>query len=589
MTPDILIVLIILVCAAVLFASERVPVDLVALLVLGTVLVSGLVTLEEGISGFSNPATVAVAAMFVLSAGLEKTGALNAVGRALTRWGQTPGRLVLATMLIVGAVSAFINNTAAVAVFIPLCLAAARQTGTPPSRVLIPLSYAAQFGGVCTLIGTSTNLLVDAVSRRAGAGEFGMFEFLPLGLVLVVTGTLYLAFDGRWLLPDRGSASNGTGYGLQDYLSEIRVTADSPLIGGRALDQPLFREHEISLTGVIRGEERLWPVAGAELAAGDVLLLRGGVQSLLDFRQAAKCELEPDFVPDEAQLTGGKLALTEPLVAPRSELRDLTLPESRLFERSGLLVLAIRRNGAALATQLRKLRLQVGDSLLLLGRPDDIARLDTSGDLLPMQPVQHPALRAGKARLAAGLVVLVIVLAALKVLPILTAAILGCAALILTRCVTIEEAYEAVDWRVVILLAGVLPLGLAMEKTGAAQLLVQHVLGVAGYEHPAVLLSLLYLLTAILTELMSNTAAAALLAPIALSTAAALGASPRPFLMAVAFAASTSFSTPIGYQTNTMVYNIGGYRFTDFLKVGLPLNVLFWVLSSWLIPKLWPF
>lgn len=527
--------------------------------------------------------------MFVLSAGLEKTGALLAVGRALTRWGRSPGLLVLTAMLLVSAVSGFINNTAAVAVFIPLCLAAARKTSTPPSRVLIPLSCAAQFGGVCTLIGTSTNILVDAVSRRAGAGGFGMFEFLPLGLILLATGTAYLTIAGRWLLPDRGAANAGGGYGLQDYVSEIRVAEVSPLVGGTAIGQPLFREHEVTLVGIIRKGEHLWPLSHAELAAGDVLLLRGGVQRLLDFRQEAKCELEPDFKPDEKQLTGGKLSLTEALVAPRSELRDRTLPESRFFERTGMLVLAIRRNGAALASQLSKLRLHVGDSLLLLGRPDDVAKLGADGDLLPMHPVEHPALRAGKSRLAAGIVAVVIALAALKILPILTAAILGCAALILTRCLTIEEAYEAVDWRIVILLAGVLPLGLAIEKTGAAQLLVQHVLGTAGIEHPVIILSLVYLVTAILTEFMSNTAAAALLAPIALSTAAALSVSPKPFLIAVAFAVSTSFSTPIGYQTNTMVYNVGGYRFSDFLKVGIPLNITFWLLSSWLIPKFWPF
>ena len=461
--------------------------------------------------------------------------------------------------------------------------------GTPPTRVLIPLSYAAQCGGVCTLIGTSTNILVDSVAQRAGAGGFGMFEFLPLGLVMVVTATLYLTVFGRWLLPNRGAAESGSGYGLQDYLSEVRVAEESPLIGESAPSHPLFKEHEVTLAGLIRGGEHLWPVSRAVIAAGDVLLLRGAVQALLDFRQAAKCELEPDFVPDEAQLTGGKLTLTEALVAPRSELRDLTLPESRFYERTGLLVLAIRRNGAALATQLRKLRLQVGDSLLLLGRPEDVGRLDARHDLLPMQPVEHPALRAGKTRLALLLVVIVVALAALKILPILTAAILGCAALILTRCLTIEEAYEAVDWRVVILLAGVLPLGLAMEKTGAAEWLAGKVLGIAGYDRPALMLALLYLVTAVLTEVMSNTAAAALLAPIALSTAAALEVSPRPFLIAVAFAASTSFATPVGYQTNTMVYNAGGYRFTDFLKIGVPLNVIFWLLSSWLIPKFWPF
>jgi len=586
---EIVLVFVILVAAVALFATEKLPVDQVALLVLGALLLFGLVTPAEGISGLSNPATVTVAAMFVLSAGLQKTGAVSALGALLVHWGGNHFLLLLLLMGGIGLVSAFINNTAAVAVFLPLVLTAAAARKVSASKLLIPLSYASQFGGVCTLIGTSTNLLVSAIAERSGVGAFSMFEFAGLGLIMFLAGTIYLLVLGRRLLPDRRTTQLTQNYQLGEYITELRVTKESPFIGQTVLDTKLGENQDTTVLELIRGERKLWSPLREPLQAGDILLARGKVKHLIALRNTTGLEIEPEFKLKDEALEAGDLDLVEALVAPQSRLTGHTLSESDFYWRYKAIVLAVQRRGQALREKLANVRLRFGDALLLLGPKAEIARMRADDNLIVLEERRDVPLHPGKAPLAIAIIAAVVVLAALNVMPILVTAILGCAAMTLAGCLRLEDAYRAVDWKVIVLLAGVLPLGIALEKSGAAQLIADTTIRLTKDAGPVIVLAALYLLTAVLTECMSNNAAAVLLAPIAITAAMKLGVSPKPFLMAVTFAASTSFATPVGYQTNTMVYNAGGYRFTDFMKVGIPLNLIFWGLSVYFIPKFWPF
>jgi di/tricarboxylate transporter len=599
---EMVLVLLLLAVALALFVTERFPVELVSLLVLGMLLLvcvagpaAGLIqpdkwiTIQDGLSGFSNPAVVTVAAMFVLSAGLEKTGALGAVGRTLVRLGRNQTALLIVVMAVVGTASAFVNNTAIVAVFLPLVLMVCARRKLPPSRVLIPLSFASQFGGVCTLIGTSTNLLVSSISNKAGLGAFTMFEFTPLGAILLGTGVVYLLVTSRWLLPARRGVELTETYQLREYLTEVRVMPDSPLTGKTVAESRLGERHDVTILEILRENRKIWTPQDAQLRAGDILLVRGKIQSLMDLRGSTGLQIEPEFQLKVKTLEAQDLTLVEALVAPRSRLVGRTLSDSYFRWRYDAIVLALQRHGQFLREKLAGVRLRFGDALLLLLRKDGLPRLRADDNLIALAEVETPSVRSGRALLALSIIGAVVTLAALDVLPILVSAILGGLAMVLGRCLTVEQAFEAVDWKVIFLLAGVLPLGLALERSGGAKFLADYTLGLMGLFGPLAVLAALYLLTAVLTEFMSNNAAAVLLAPIAISTATDLGVDPKPLLMAVTFAASTSFATPVGYQTNTMVYGAGGYRFTDFTKIGVPLNLIFWVLAVWFIPKFWPF
>jgi di/tricarboxylate transporter len=585
----IVLVSIIVLAAVVLFATEKLSMDVVALLVLGALTVTGLVTPAEGISGFSNPATLTVAAMFVLGAGLNRTGALAALGQALIRHGRTELWLLLLVMAGAALVSPFINNTATVAVFLPLVTGAAASRKISASRLLIPLSFASQFGGVCTLIGTSTNLLVSSIAARSGVGAFGMFEFTGLGLVMVAAGLVYFLVLGRWLLPRRRPEPLTEAYGLGEYIAELRVAAGSPLLGKTVIEARLGEVHDITVLEILRGDRKIWFPPDEPLREGDVLLVRGAVKELFKLKNSVGLELEPAFKLQDQQLRGEEMELVEVLLQPQSRLARHTLKEIDFHWRYKTVVLALHRRGTVLRDKLAKVPLRSGDALLLLGSGPAIARLRDDDNFVVLEPRRDLVLDRRKAPLALGIVGLVVLLAALKVFPIVVTALLGCAAMVLARCLRPQDAYRAIDWKVIVLLAGILPLGMALEKTGAARTLVDFGLGAAHGASPVIVLTVLYLLTALLTEFMSNNAAAVLLAPLAISTAHQLGLDPKPFLVAITFAASTSFATPVGYQTNTMVYNAGGYRFSDFLKVGIPLNVIFCALAAYFIPKFWPF
>jgi di/tricarboxylate transporter len=587
MTPDLWITLIVLVGAVVLFVSEKLPVDVVALLILGSLLVFGVVSPGEALSGFSSPATITVAAMFVLSAGLQRSGALRGVGELLSRvrW---PWLLGLLMMLLVAFISAFINNTAIVAVFLPLVISAVVARGLSPSKFLIPLSFAAQFGGVCTLIGTSTNLLVDSLARQSGQPGFALFEFAGLGLWFVLAGILYMLVAQRFLLPDLGIPDSAADDHRGRYLVELRVPEKSPVIGrAGSVAIPVEAKDVFLLENFREGQALAQPRAEA-VAAGDRLLIRGDWNEIERVRR--ELQLRHDRVardldgdPDDTRVHA------EVMIAPGSTLAGKSLAQLRFGHVYRVRVHGVQRSGAQPRLPLDHIPLAVGDILLVDATASALEDLRSDPGVLLIGQREQPRVDTRRALLSLLVMAAAIGVAVLGWMPIVASSLLGCAALVVLRCLRPEEAYAAVDWRVIVLLAGVLPLGIALQKSGGADWVAQHALGWLSGHGPLVTLAAIYLLTALMTEVMSNNAAAVLVVPIAISTAESMGVDAKPFLVAVAFAASTSFATPVGYQTNTMVYTAAGYRFSDFPKIGIPLNLLFWVMAVILIPRYFPF
>lgn len=584
---EAILTLLVLVAAIALFATEKLPVDVVAMLVLASLLVLGIVSPAEALSGFSSQATVTVAAMFVLSAGLMRTGALKAVSRLLAAIKQ--GWLFMLTVMVaVAGLSAFVNNTPVVAVFLPLVLAVAAANKFSASKVLIPMSYAAQMGGVCTLIGTSTNLLVHALMQDLGYTGFGLFEFAPLGLITMAAGMAYLMLTSPWLLPDRRTAELTENYELGKYITELRVQPDSPLIGRSVAEAKLGEKHGLYVLELLRGEEKVWSPRAEKLQVDDILLIRGDWAKITDLKNRAKLEFEPEFELRDEQFIDDGQVLTEVMVSPGSRFIGHSIAELEFNWHYNATVLAIHRRGEVLREKLKHVKLTVGDVLLMLAPAEEMSSFRRNANLVVLTERDEDTGSNVRAWISVGVMVAVVAVAFLEILPIVASAILGAIALILTRCLEPEEAYEAIDWRVIMLLAGVLPLGIALQNTGAAGAIASGAMALVGPWGPVAALATVYLLTAVLTEAMSNNASAVLLTPIAVASAVALEVNPIPFAVAVAFAASTSFATPVGYQTNTMVYNAGGYRFNDFVKIGVPLNLLFFLIAVIFIPRIWP-
>ncbi len=586
MAMEAWLTLAVLVGAVALFISEKLPVDVVALIVLASLLVLGLVSPQQALSGFSSEATITVAAMFVLSAGLQRSGLLRRLGAGLAkiRW---PWMQALLIMLVIGPISAFVNNTAAVAVFLPLVLAASAVNSKPASRLLIPLSYAAQMGGVCTLIGTSTNLLVNSMVVESGHPGFTLFEFSQLGLIFLAAGIAYLLITGPWLLPDRAANEFQESPQLGKYVTELRLQPGSGLIGKSLVEVQTRETFGVDVIVVMRAEDSIPDLGNTPLEPGDILLAQGEWPQLVEFGKRFSLRLETE---DRATSSHhGDAVLVEAMIAPNGRLAAHTLSELDFRRLHRITVMAIHRRGEVVRNKLSNVRLAVGDLLLMAVPPEEIELLRRDQSVVIVSEKEQEKISWLRAALAIAIMASVVIVATQAWLPIVASALVGCVALILFKCLTPEEAYSAIDWRVVILMAGVLPLGVAIQSSGLAAYLVQHTLEPLSGYGPIVILAAIYFVTALLTEFMSNTAAAVLLTPIALSTAETVGIDAKPLIIGVMFAASTSFATPVGYQTNTMVYNAGGYRFTDFMKIGIPLNILFFVLAMIFIPRYFPF
>jgi di/tricarboxylate transporter len=592
MSPDTAVVLGLLVAAVVLFVSDRLRSDLVAMIILGTLLATGIIAPDEGFSGFAHPATVAVAAMFVLSAGLERTGAVNRVGELLGGLGRRNHRLAIATMMIsVGTVSAFINNTAAVAILIAPVLTMARHVGTSPSKLLIPLSFASLFGGSCTLIGTSTNILVSSMAERHGQAPIGMFELTPFGLILAVAGLAFMVTVGQRLLPDRGRGADLTEeFDVRSYLTELEIVPGSQLIGATVGNCALGHEVDADVLAVVRqGRTITLPQPNIVLEEGDVLWVRSDLAAMRAFRAADWVRIHPGRTWADEGLEAGDATIIEAVVAPGSSLIGTSLAETDFRNRFGATVLAIRHHDEIRHSRLATTHLSAGDALLVEAPRSQMLRLRGRREFVVVSDIGPLDEQPTRRRTALLIVAGVVALAATGLAHIAVAALLGALALVLARCLRLDEAYSAIDWQVIFLLGGILPLGLALERTGGADLIAGLLVDGVGGLGPVAILSALFLVTTLLTAFMSNNATAALLVPIAVTTAAGIGIDPRPLVITIAFGASASFMTPVGYQTNLLVYGPGSYRFSDYLKVGVPLTLVFWLLATLLIPVFWPF
>jgi di/tricarboxylate transporter len=593
MTTDMIIVLVALICAVILFATELLRVDVVAVLIMATLMLTGVLSPEEGLGGFSNAATATVAAMFVLSAAVERTGIMIPVARRMEMAFQKNFWLgFLFMILIAGLFSAFVNNTPVVALLIPVVIVAASKAGISPSKLLIPLSFVSMFGGVCTLVGTSTNILVSDVSAQYGFGAWGMFEVTRLGLVFFMAGTLYMIFIGLRLLPDYGKTVDlDKEFHISSYLTNIQLKKEA-LDGNRLLgDIPLIKDHDVEVIQLTRGDRKFsFPSRGFEVQENDILKIKCNVEKIKQLREKKWFEIKPLLTDEMMHADEQGLHYVEAIISPGSSLVGRQFREIDFRSRYKSALLGIRERQGLFSRLMRHERIVSGDTLLLAVEKANLQQLKReSRDFVLIAEPRLSDANISKGVIALSIVAMVILLASLNILPILVAAIFGCILMLLTRCIDAEQAYRSVDWKVIFLLAGAMSFGVALRKTGLADYVAGHLASLAGDYGPIVLLSVIYLLTSLLTEAMSNNATVVLLAPVVIAMAETLGISSKPFLMAITFAASSSFMTPIGYQTNTMVYAAGNYRFRDFFKVGLWLNLLFWILATFLIPVFFPF
>lgn len=592
MTFEIGFVLAVAVCAVILFATEKLSVDVVAVVVMATLIASGIVSAEEGLSGFSNSATVTVAAMFILSAGLFKTGAVNYLGDITSKLFKRNLWLgLISVMFAVAFFSAFINNTPVVAIFIPILLGVAKEIKASTSKLLMPMSFASMFGGVCTLIGTSTNILANSMATKQGQPPFSMFEIAPLGLAMFVVGTTYMLVIGIRLIPERRAEGDLIeSFRLREYITEVVLLETSSSVGKQIKDAPLVKEIDINIIEIQRGEDTIpLPAATEVLKAGDILRVRCDLDKFKKIHQRQGVIFKPEIGWRDEDIQSFDAKLVEGVIAPHSEFIGKTLKDLNFREEFGATVLALRHRGVLMREKLSETKLDAGDALLLEVRKRRYNQLRQNSAFVIISEVEQEKFRKSKIIPAIAIIAAVILTASSGYMDIVSAAVIGSILMVLVGCIRMQEAYNAIEWRIIFLLAGVLALEAAMVNSKAGDLISHQIISTVGVWGPIAMVSAFYLMTFVLTEMMSNTATAALLTPVAIATANQLGVNPRPFLVAVMFAASASFMTPVGYQTNTLIYGPGQYRFADFLKVGTPLNFLFWITATILIPVIWPF
>ena len=596
MTPDIAIALSILVIGFILFVTETFTLDVTALLLLSILFLLGYLSPTEAVSGFSNPAVITIAFLFVLSHALQKTGVLEYIVIRVNRLASRSKVLGTAVYLIaIGITSAFVNNTAIVAIFMPVTIRLAHTYQVSPSKMLIPLSYAAILGGTLTLVGTSTNLLVNSIYSANGNVEpLGMFEFAQYGVILMSLGLLYLLFFAPRLLPSRTVTSSLTkSYHLGGYLTEMKIVEGSPLLGKTCLERGINYNYDVMVLDILREKQLITRnIRRTPLKIGDILFVRGTLENFLRMKEIEKVALLTDEKLTQSELEQEDNVLVECLLTDQSELVGRSLMSSNFRQQFGAFILAIRREGDIFRKKIAHVILQAYDTLLVYGPIKKIEGLSDKADFIVLGEVEAE-LRKHRFWWVSIIVILgAIILATLGIMPIMKGAIIGVAFLLALKVLTPQESYQSVHWQVIVLIAALIPVGLVIQNTGTAEWIGMIISDIARMSSPKwhahILLALIYLITMILTEVSSNAATAIIMTPIAIAVSGQMGFDSRPFIFAVAFAASASFITPVGYQTNLMVYGPGGYKFSDFIRVGFPIAILFWISAIIFLPMIWP-
>ena len=596
MTFEIVFVIGIIIFAFILFVTEKFSLDATALLVLTILLLGGFLSIEEAISGFSNPAVIVISLLFVLSHALQKTRILEylivRINQIVSR-SRTVGLGVY--LFTISVASALMNNTAIVAVFMPVTIRLAHKYHLSPSKLLIPLSYAAIMGGTLTLVGTSTNLLVNSIFVQNGGVSLGMFEFAKYGWIILVVGLLYILFIAPKILPSRTVTSSLTqSYHMAGYLTEMKILEGSPLVGSTCHDRSISHNYDVIVLDVQRGGSLIsYNVGERQLQVGDILFVKGSLESFLRMKEVEKVSLLTDEKLTQKELEQEDNILIECMVNDQSDLAGRTLMSSNFRKRFNAFILAIRRDGSIIRKKIAHVVIQTYDTLLVYGGRKQLDKLANSGEFILLGEVKEDLVKVKFWWVSVLSIIMTILLAALGILPILKGAMLSVIILMVLGVITPNEAYQSIHWQVIVLIAALIPLGIVIQNTGTASLIGDSILDLVqkfSYaSQPYILLGLIYFITMILTEVSSNTATAIIMTPIVLSITTTVGIDPRPFIFSVCFASSASFSTPVGYQTNLMVYGSGGYKFSDFIKVGIPLSITFWITAIVVIPIIWPF
>ncbi len=581
----------------ILFITEILAIDVIALLVLSILMLSGFVTPIEGLSGFSNPAVITIAGLFVISFALQKSGVLEYIILYLNKIvGRNKYLGLIFYLVSIAIASAIVNNTAVVAIFIPITIRLAEKYNISPSKVLIPLSYAAILGGTMTLIGTSTNLLVNSILiQETTQPALGMFEFSKFGAIKLAVGLVYMLLVGIRMLPSRTVTSSLTkSYHMGGFLTEVKILNDSPMVGKTCLERGINKNYDVMVLEISRGGKFITTnIRNTVLHEEDILIIRGSLDNFVRLKEIEKVALLTDEKIDQKELEQEDNILVECLITDKGSLVGKTVYEINFRRRFGSFVLAIRREGDILRRKIAHIMIKPFDTLLVFGAREKIIEMIRTGDFIILQEMQT-ALKKQRFWFISIMVIIAIVsLAAFGILPISTGALFGVVILLIFRLITPNEAYQSIHWQVIILIAALIPLAYAIQSSGTADWLGQSLFMFIGKFDPSIqpiiFLALTYLLTMILTEVSSNAATAIIMTPIILATSEQMNLDPRPFIFAICFAASASFITPVGYQTNLMVYGPGGYKFTDYIKVGLPLGIILWILAVIFIPIFWPF
>lgn len=595
---ELIILGIIIFGALALFVSELFPIDVTALLVLGLLLIFGLVTPAEGLSGFSNPAVITIACLFILSYSLQKSHILEyLIVKINTLIDKSRILGVISYLFFIGLASAVVNNTAIVAIFMPITIRLSEKYNISPSKVLIPLSYAAILGGTLTLVGTSTNLIVNSIliDSTNGTVSLGMIEFAKFGIIKFLVGLIYIFTIGYKLLPNRVNKSSSIdNYSLDGYLTEFKVTDKSPIVGKTLFDRKINQNYDVIVLDVIRdGKIINQNLRGLLLQVDDILFVKGSFENFQKMKEVESLNLLADEKLTQEELEQDDNIIAECLVTDNSSIIGKTLQDSNFRRRFGSFVLAIKRDGEIIRRKISHFILKPFDTLLVYGPKDKIIDLGEKEGFIVLGKVDATLDNNPLRWLSLITILLSVIFAVVGLLKIEVGVLLSVIILFLTKVITPSEAYKSIHWQVIIVIAAFLPMGAAISKTGMDAIIgnfIESFIGLFPSEIlPFVLLAVIYFLTMVLTEVASNAATAIIMTPITLALSSAFSYDPKPFIFAVCFAASASFITPVGYQTNLMVFGPGGYKYSDYIKVGLPLGIILWIVSVIMIPMIWPF